>query len=442
MNQVRYSRIAARLFGVPLVIEPRRLIASINGLSHRFGVKPAALEAGGDEVETPRPRALSAMIDAQPVETNGGDYYRTDGGVGIISIVGGLVSRFDWMASLCGYVSYDEIGAQYAAALADPLVSAIVLDLDCPGGEVGGIVALGNQIAAGALVKPTTAVVNSLAASGGYWLASACSSIVVSQESVVGSIGVVGMHVDQSGADQQDGLVFTPIYAGAHKIDGSPHAPLTDSARVAWQSEIDQLYTLFCGTVATNRGMDVAAVMATEARCMLGADAIAAGLADQIGTLDQVIAGMAVRGSLLYPGSSAATSRPTQTIRTETIMDQITADVIRTEHPAIAAAFRLEGVTAERERVSAILNSDQAKTRKAAAMTFATQTSMPSAEALAVLGTLPEDPKVEAAKAQPFEAAMAGQGNPKVATEAPAGEGDDIDADIKRTAALLDRTRG
>jgi len=130
----------------------------------------------------------------------------------------------------------------------------------------------------------------------------------------VGSIGVIAVHVDRSAADAMAGTRYTTLFAGAHKTDFNPHEALGDGARSALQAEVDRVYGIFVDTVARNRGMSVAAVRATEARLLFGADAVAAGLADEIGTLREALAALAtaVAGSRPMLRLTASSAPPAQ----------------------------------------------------------------------------------------------------------------------------------
>jgi ClpP class serine protease len=90
------------------------------------------------------------------------------------------------------------------------------------------------------------------------------------------------MHIDQSGWDAKTGLVFTPIFAGAHKVDFSSHAPLSPEAMASIQSDINATYDIFVETVARNLGMTAAAVRATEAGIYQGERAVETGFADSV----------------------------------------------------------------------------------------------------------------------------------------------------------------
>ncbi len=109
----------------------------------------------------------------------------------------------------------------------------------------------------------------------------------------VGSVGVVAVHVDESGADAKAGLAWTFVFAGESKIDGNAHEPLSARARATIQADVDHLYAQLCGLVASNRRLTNEAVRGTNAAVYRGELAIRVGLADRVGTLDQAIAEMA-----------------------------------------------------------------------------------------------------------------------------------------------------
>ncbi len=100
----------------------------------------------------------------------------------------------------------------------------------------------------------------------------------------MGSIGVVVLHADMSGQLDQDGVRVTLIHSGRHKVDGNPYTPLPEAVRGDIQREIDVLRFLFAETVAAGRAgrLSEEAAMATEAATYRGADAVAAGLADEV----------------------------------------------------------------------------------------------------------------------------------------------------------------
>jgi len=120
--------------------------------------------------------------------------------------------------------------------------------------------------------------------SAGYALASQADRILLPRTGAVGSIGVVVMHADLSDELDQDGVRVTLIHSGRHKVDGNPYQPLPDAVRDDIQREIDVLRFLFTETVAAGRAerLSQEAALATEAATYRGADAVAAGLADEV----------------------------------------------------------------------------------------------------------------------------------------------------------------
>ena len=202
----------------------------------------------------------------------------------MIEIAGTLVHRGAWIGQSSGLTSYEGIAAQLQAALADPAVRAIALDIDSFGGEVAGAFDLADRIRAARAQKPVNAFVAEHALSAGYVLASQADHIILPRTGAVGSIGVVALHTDMSGALDQKGIAVTLIHAGVHKIDANPYQPLPEAVHDQMQRELEVVRFLFAETVAAGRGdrLTHAAALATEAAVFRGADAIAAGLADDI----------------------------------------------------------------------------------------------------------------------------------------------------------------
>lgn len=267
-----YPHLAGRLFGVPLLIHRPKLDVILSVLAPRLGLDGTLPQAA-----LPSPRPVASPTP----------------GIAILPIQGSLVRRTLGMEAESGLLSYQAIQSGLAAALADPNVAGILLDVDSPGGEAGGVFDLADRIAAAAKVKPIWAIANESAFSAAYALASAASRLVVTRTSGIGSVGVIAMHIDQSGMDAKAGLQYTPIVAGAHKNDLSPHTAITDEARAMLQAEVDRLYGLFIDTVAGHGRLTADALRATEAGLYFGDAAVAAGLADALSTFDDTLAEMA-----------------------------------------------------------------------------------------------------------------------------------------------------
>ncbi|WP_197340972.1 S49 family peptidase [Ralstonia solanacearum] len=312
--------LATRLLGVPLAIDRPKLDVILSVLGPRVGL--ADLAPPGDY--TPPPRGPA----------------RSHAQIAVIPIHGTLVRRTVGLEAESGLASYTAIGDQLDAALANPGVAAILLDVDSPGGESGGAFDLADRIRAAAAVKPVWAVANDMAFSAAYALASAASRLFVSRTGGVGSIGVIAMHVDQSVKDAQDGIRYTAVFAGARKNDLNPHEPISDAAQAQLQAEVDRLYGLFVATVANNRGVAAEAVTATEAGLFFGQDAVAAGLADDVGTFDDALAQLT---------ASLSPTAPAMAARSPSLNLQMDCSMTTQPDPAAvsAPAADVPGVTAQ-----------------------------------------------------------------------------------------------
>jgi signal peptide peptidase SppA len=273
-HMIDLPHVASRVFGTPLMIARAKLEVILGVLAPRLA---------GSTSEPIDPEADPAPQTSITVER-----------IAVVSVIGTLVSRSGYLAAASGLVSYADIGDAIAAAMDDPSVRGVILDIDSPGGEVGGLFDLVEQIGAikAGNSKLLWAVANESALSAAYAVASATDRLYVTRTGEVGSIGVVAVHVDESGADAKAGLAWTFVFAGERKIDANGHEPLSERARVTIQADVDRLYTELCGLVASNRGLTNEAVRATDAAIYRGELAIRAGLADRLGTLDLAIAEM------------------------------------------------------------------------------------------------------------------------------------------------------
>ena len=286
--------IATRLFNTPLLIHRAKLDAILTVLGNRVGWPEQHLQVAPENPTAP---------EAKPPTLS-------EGGIAVIPIHGTLVRRALLIEAVSGLTSYQMIQRQLVEAMADPAVLGIVLDIDSSGGEAGGVFELAEQIRLTSRSKLIWAVVNDQAFSAAYALAAAADEVVITRTGGVGSIGVIAMHTDQSRKDEQDGYRFTAVYAGRHKNDLSPHAPLSDEAHNTLQTEVNRLYDLFTESVATHRGLAIDKVRATEARVYFGADAVDIGLADRVGTLSDAVTAM--RTTLSIKPSMTPFITPTQ----------------------------------------------------------------------------------------------------------------------------------
>ncbi|MGA1979470.1 MAG: S49 family peptidase [Sedimentisphaerales bacterium] len=183
---------------------------------------------------------------------------------------------------------YLDIQGQLAEAVGNPAVRKILLDIDSPGGVVSGVMETGQAIADAALVKPVTAKIDDLGASGAYWLASQTTMVSAGPNAEVGSIGVFTVYVDWSVRADKKGMKVHIVRSGEHKGMGVPGAPITAEQIAAVQTIIDGMADNFIKAVSSGRKMSVEAVRElADGRVFLAADAVKNGLIDNVITVNK-----------------------------------------------------------------------------------------------------------------------------------------------------------
>lgn len=219
------------------------------------------------------------------------DANRRVSAVAVLPLFGTIFPRANLMTEMSGATSAEQFGKQFSALLKDPEVTAIVLDVDSPGGIVDGIEELSKQIYDARGQKPVVAVADHLMASAAYWIGTAADEVVVSPSSEVGSIGVFAVHEDWSKALEMEGIKVNLISAGKYKIEGNPYEPLGEEARSAIHARVNDYYDAFVDSVARNRGVSSSAVRNGfgEGRVVGARQAVSLGMADRVGTLEETI---------------------------------------------------------------------------------------------------------------------------------------------------------
>lgn len=224
--------------------------------------------------------AQTAVVPAADVQSD----------VAVVQVRGPLRHRAHWW-----FDSYDAIRSRVGAAI-EAGAKTVILDVDSSGGEAAGMVETSQairQMAADANVE-LVAYVGGTAASAGYALASAATRIVASSTARLGSIGIMVTATDSVERLKREGINAMVIASGARKGDGHPMKPLDEAAIAAIQREIDAFAGAFFELVSGHGWVgSVDDVRKLEAGVFLGADAVAQGLASEVGSLDQLIAAAA-----------------------------------------------------------------------------------------------------------------------------------------------------
>lgn len=336
--------------------------------------------------------AIEARL-GRPLASEQQAYEMRDGGIAVLSINGVISPKANLFTQISGGASAQMLVKQVESMAADHRVKGAVLAWDSPGGAVQGIPALEKAIKALAEVKPTVSVCDGTMASAAYWTGSAANAVYISGETdTVGSIGVLATHTyDPRSQTKQT----TEVVAGKYKRIVSDNKPLSAEGERYLQAQVDEIYSVFLETVASNRRVSVEQVLShmADGRVFIGRQALAAGLVDGIATVDAIAERMAADPSVFAARKRAvfgATRSADACIDGAPVLDasgeaagvaadqaptpiaagpvcptapttsgvpmtpQERAAAFAAEHPEAATLLRAEGSTAERSRIAAV----------------------------------------------------------------------------------------
>lgn len=174
------------------------------------------------------------------------------------------------------------------AAIADPSVKAIILDVNSPGGSVVGTTDIHRALVE--CPKPVITSMGEVAASGGYYIACATQYVLARPATTTGSIGVRWQFINAETLLRKLGVEVQIIKSGLHKDQGGWHRPLSPEEMAMYQAIVDQAYETFVQIVARGRNLDAEKVRGlADGRVFTGRQALALGLVDAEGNLDDAI---------------------------------------------------------------------------------------------------------------------------------------------------------
>jgi ClpP class serine protease len=207
-------------------------------------------------------------------------------GVALIK-VRGVVSRYaSWLDDICGGTSTEALAKSLAASIADPKVRAVVLWIDSPGGQVNGLNELAEMLYEAREQKKIVAYVGGLGCSAAYWMASACSEVVIDATAELGSVGTVASFHLLAPVEGEQHIEIVSSNAPNKRLD-----PATEAGQAVMQVLVDDLETVFIDAVARNMGVTREKVLADFGRggTFIGAKAVKQGMAHRLGSLEGLI---------------------------------------------------------------------------------------------------------------------------------------------------------
>ena len=216
-----------------------------------------------------------------------------EGDIAIVYAEGAIMSG---KSSQGGPFSGAVLGAETLAkamreARENESVKAVVLRINSPGGSASASDAMWREIKMTAEKKPLVVSMGGLAASGGYWIATAGETIVADPLTITGSIGVFALLMDVSGMfENKLGITFDGIRTSPYADLFSGVRPLSEAEQAMLAGFVDETYDDFLQRVAESRGIDPAQVDSIgQGRVWTGRDALAVGLVDTLGSLKNAV---------------------------------------------------------------------------------------------------------------------------------------------------------
>lgn len=207
---------------------------------------------------------------------------------------GGLTKRSDHIArvEISGLITGDDDTLKLLRKLEEAnQVKAVIVRIDSPGGTTAGSEAIYLAIRKIAGKKPVAAVMDTVAASGGYITAIATDHIVARGNTITGSVGVIFQWAEIRELLQRFGVKMEEIKSGELKAEPNMFNPLTDQVRTVTQAMVEDSFRWFKELVAERRGLDAQQLGAvSDGRVFTGRQAIAVKLIDEIGGEDRAVA--------------------------------------------------------------------------------------------------------------------------------------------------------
>lgn len=236
-------------------------------------------------------RLVAAQFEAENEDIEPRLSQHAPANIAVVNVYDTIMQRASLMTRFSGGTSTERIRSELVAALNNPDVDGIILNVNSPGGTVHGVGDLSDFIFEAKKKKRIGCYCDGLMCSAAYWIGSACDFIVATSTSQIGSIGVVATHYDTSKKDESEGVKRSYVCAGKYKRITADNAPLTQDGKNYLQESVDQYMTLFVDAVARNRGVteEEALAMSGDARVYIAGHANGRGLIDRVGNFETAL---------------------------------------------------------------------------------------------------------------------------------------------------------
>ncbi|HEY1553431.1 MAG TPA: signal peptide peptidase SppA [Kofleriaceae bacterium] len=277
------------------------LFTSEEALAARLVDEVAPFEAFRDEAKAPWTHlelkrehqdqvqswlSIARFFGAVPPERPVGDH------VALVYAIGEIVDgNGDGVLGAREQIAGQTLVAALRALAADDSVKAVVMRVDSPGGSAQASELIWHAVADLRAKKPVIVSMSDVAASGGYYISSDATKVYALDDTLTGSIGVVGGKLAIGGALAKVGVLAYPMGRGKHATMMASFQPWTDDQKAIIQASMDSVYKQFVARVAEGRHQTAEQIQAiAQGHVWTGAKAKELGLVDEIGGLDAALA--------------------------------------------------------------------------------------------------------------------------------------------------------
>lgn len=317
LRDIEPDRAESLIDAGPYTTEEARNLGLVDGIETWVSLRDRTLDAAGGEMAVTFPEAperpdltsfvgLFSLLTDVPGKPPAGRRK-----IAVLYATGPIIHGDDPEAELWGSESVQSgpFVRTIEALARDSLVEGVVLRVDSPGGSPLAAEVIWQALRRLREVKPLVASLGNVAASGGYYIATAADVIYVDRTTLTGSIGVFGGKLVVQGLHDLLGLSVERIARGQNAGLFSPYSRFNESERERLRTVLSHIYDRFIARVAEGRGLETEAVAAVaEGRVWTGSQAVVHGLADEIGGIADAL--RSVRERAEVPPTLPAYSYP------------------------------------------------------------------------------------------------------------------------------------
>jgi ClpP class serine protease len=281
-------------------------------------------------------------------EIDGLHYATVNNNVGFLMVDGPITPRATYFSDVSGMTSLDVLTSDFQALEKNPSIDTIVMLFDSPGGAAKGLSDFNSVVRS---AKTKTISFSWMAASAAYWMASAADKVIVTQDGMVGSVGVVATIRDYKAADEKRGIRNIEIVS-TQSPKKRPD-PTTPEGRDQIQEMVDGMADVFIQSVADNFGITKKFVQSNfgGGAMVLAGKALEAGMVDKIQTADELVKSIVKSNSIYSIQTISADSADS----TPNMEDQtMNVEKLKKEHADVHAEIAKTVQAEEVERLRAI----------------------------------------------------------------------------------------